>query len=419
VERHAKHEGRAGVIEDVKDKAASAAREWLATTEPNLLTDYVNLWRETTDAPLVYQLAGGLATISTLLGRKVNMDYGSGPLYPNLWILTLGPSSLFRKTTCLTQARNTISAIDESAVFPDESTREKLISTLSERPDGIFTFSEFGNFLATAKRDYMAGMKELLADLYDCPDRYRRETSGLGMLEIWNPYLVVLATSQTGWFLEKINELDLRSGFLARFLYVPAYTKERHCPFPPPLDQRGFEALVGSLNAVSTLNGRLALDAEAMNRYVAWVEQHERDLAEDDADRLSAFWTRLSPIALKLAMILHAAGNRREQRTIDVATIESTLKLVEVFKLGLRQLFTKDLALTHEQRNREKVLRHITKQTEAGGISRRDLQRATSLTRAAVDEALETLLAEERIEQSFSSSKSGKQQAVLRVLPAG
>ena len=70
----------------------------------------------------------------------------------------------------------------------------------------------------------MSGTKELLADLYDCPDEYTRLV-GQQTWHLKNVCLSILAAAQTDWFIEKLKQGDVRGGFLARFSYWPAFQK--------------------------------------------------------------------------------------------------------------------------------------------------------------------------------------------------
>lgn len=95
-----------------------------------LLDDYERLWLETTDAPRIYHVAAGLAVIASTVENRVYLPFGGERLYPNVWALILGPSSFFRKSTCIAKARKTIQRAQPDALLPDEFSREALGSVL-------------------------------------------------------------------------------------------------------------------------------------------------------------------------------------------------------------------------------------------------------------------------------------------------
>jgi hypothetical protein len=139
-----------------------------------LLDDYERLWIETSDAPRVYHVAAGLTVIAAAVENRIYLPFGGERNYPNIWALILGPSSFFRKSTCIAKARKTLAKANPDALLPDEFSREALLKRLSVRAQGLMTYSEFSGALATFGKDYMSGTKELLTDLYDCPATYSR-----------------------------------------------------------------------------------------------------------------------------------------------------------------------------------------------------------------------------------------------------
>jgi hypothetical protein len=166
-------------------------------------------------------------------------------------VLEVGPSSFYRKSTCITKARRTIARLSEgdqqSILLPDEFSREAFLKRLSERWQGLLTYSEFSGALATFGRDYMAGTKELLSDLYDCPETYVRMI-GSQTWTLKHVCLSIFAASQTDWFLEKLKAGDLRGGFLARFSYWPAFEKRRFLAVPPEPSAAIGNRLIAGLN---------------------------------------------------------------------------------------------------------------------------------------------------------------------------
>src|SRR5262245_63461519 len=66
-----------------------------------VLRDYDRVWTSTSDAPREYQLACGLATLAAVVENRIYLPFGGDRIYPNLWILVLGPSSFFRKTSSI------------------------------------------------------------------------------------------------------------------------------------------------------------------------------------------------------------------------------------------------------------------------------------------------------------------------------
>ncbi len=241
------------------------------------------------------------------------------------------------------------------------SRNEALLKRLSERPQGLLTYSEFSGALAAFSRDYMSGTRETLSDLYDSPEQYQRIV-GQQTWTLNNVCLSILAASQTDWFLEKLKSGDIRGGFLARFTYWPAFEKARFLAIPPEPDRTALTRLLSGLSSLRTVKGPMEIGGPQRARYTAWVEQHERELhGSAHIGELSPFWSRLSVTALKIAMLLQLAHDAR--LVVSPEALESALGLTDFLKASLRHLFAEEFAFTEPMRNRQKLLRLQVKDT--------------------------------------------------------
>ena len=362
---------------------------------PGLLDDYERLWLETSDAPRVYHVAAGLAVIASAVENRVYLPFGGERIYPNIWALLLGPSSFFRKSTCISKARKTLSRAHPDALLPDEFSREALLKKLSSRGQGLLTYSEFSGALATFGKDYMSGTKELLTDLYDCPASYSRVV-GQTEFKAVGICLSLLAASQTGWFLEKLKGVDMRSGFIARFSFWPAFDKKRFIAIPPEPDTQLSNDIVKRLQALTHIRPQpCVLNRAVQDRYTSWLERHERELhGHPRCDDLSPFWSRLSIMTMKFAMVLQLARDAAPE--IELDAMERAIGLTDFLKRALVHLFAEEFAFTREDQDRKKVLRHVRAKP---GIWYRDLMRACSMQKFQMDRVLETLGAEEHVEK--------------------
>jgi hypothetical protein len=361
------------------------------------LAEYEVYWTPTTDAPREYLVAGAIATIGTVISNRVYLPFGGDRIYPNLWQVLLGPSSTYRKTTCVKGVRRTLMRLYHDAkpspLFPDEFSKEALVSRLSECPQGLLTYSEFSGALAGFSRDYMSGTKELLADLYDSPVRYERIV-GKQTITANNVCISILAASQTDWLLEKLKESDIRGGFMARFTFWPAFYKRRFLAIPPEPDNKVGTQLIRHLNDIRKLEGAIMLPTSVQDRYATWLGNHERELDSlPRAGQLGPFWSRLGITTLKMALIIHVAS--AGTLLMDDAALESAIGLTEYLKASLAHLFEEEIAFTPDMKNRQKVLKQVR---ERPGIAFRDLSRHCSLLKRNLDPVIETLKAEGLIE---------------------
>lgn len=354
----------------------------------------------TTDAPREYNIACALAVHAALIGNNLYLPFGGQALRLNLWSLILGPSSDFRKSTTIDQARRTVrrlydGQVDAVPLLPDEFSREALLKRLSDRPQGLLTYSEFSGALATFGRDYMSGTKETLADLYDGPPTYER-TIGVQSFTIRDACISILAASQTEWFLEKLKAGDVRGGFLARFTFWPAFVKKHTLAIPPEPDGRLGSQLMVGLNEVRSVRGTIELPPDVRAAYARWITAHERELRGIDrvAD-LSPFWCRLSVTTLKLAAILQVSHDR--DRVVSRDCLDRAIALTEYLKASLRYLFAEEFAFSKPMQDRQRILRYVR---DHAGCKRRDILRNCNVLIKELWPILGSLKEEGRIVQA-------------------
>ena len=266
--------------------------------------------------PRIYLVGVGLIVLAAAVEDRAYIPFGGERIRLNLWHLLLGPSSFFRKSTAISKARRTIdrayadpTAVGPTPLMPNEWSREAMLKALAERGQRVLLFSEFSGALAVLGRDYMSGTKETLADLYDAPPHYSRRV-GNTEFSVDSPCLSIAAASQTDWFLQKLQQGDVRGGFLARFAFWPAFSKRRFLAIPPEPDEALGRELEAGLRQMRKVTGPVDLGG-VQEQYSKWLHRHETELdGVERAGDLSAFWSRLSIMTLKYASLLQLAQDR-------------------------------------------------------------------------------------------------------------
>ena len=74
------------------------------------LAGYIE-YTKNTEPPLSYHIWVGISTIAAALERKVYMKWGHSDIYPNQYIVLIGPSGQSRKGEAVNLARNFIDHI--------------------------------------------------------------------------------------------------------------------------------------------------------------------------------------------------------------------------------------------------------------------------------------------------------------------
>ena len=370
-----------------------------ALPSDGLLREYLDYAEPLSDAPLVYHLFVGLTVIGVTLGNRVYIPFGNQRIYPNLWTALLGPSSFYRKTTAIGIGRDLLETFEDNVILPDEFSPERLFKKLQSNPVGLLTWSEFGHALSTFERSYMMGTKEFLTDIYDCRPKYKRELNQC-TIEINNPAISILTASTPEWLKKRMREDDIRAGFYPRFLFVPAFKKEKRIAIPERPNYEGKNKLILGLRKLKDLAGEFDI-SQIEKGYEIWAFSLEDELhALEDAEMLGGFYARLSIYCLKFAMIY--ASSSGLGTFIDSGSMSKAISLTRYLCQCVRYLYSEELALTPEMRLKQKVLKIIQKYP---GIQHSRLLTLSHVRARELKEALDSLIQEELIDRRVIERK--------------
>ena len=209
---------------------------------PSWLAAYM-AWagRTGNQTPMLFHQAAGLWLLATAVGRRL---YGEAPwgirLYPNLYLMLVAGTTFYRKSTAYKLAEQVARTAIPHMLMPTPGSPERFQEALAgrmpnnfekltqEQQDRLTRAQPFaaqrgllkdevaGLFGAINKRDYMTGMKDLLMELYDCPDYFDKDTqSGLNIVE--NAALSILGVTTPAGLGSAVSEADWSNGLLIRF----------------------------------------------------------------------------------------------------------------------------------------------------------------------------------------------------------
>lgn len=369
-----------------------------AVPQRGWIRSYIDYAEKQTDAPRIFQLFAALWCLSVSVERRLAIPYfGVRPLYPNLWMVLIAPSSTYHKSTVVDIAAD-MATLTGAYLLPQEFSQEQLISELSGHPQGSFLWSEFGQPLAAFERDYMSGVKDLLANLYDCPDSYERSLRA-GVLRVENPCLSALAATNIDWMVDKRRVAnDLRGGFLARWLYVPHTSKSFTLEEPNPVDMEWRDELARTLR-ILRIKPKVTLSLERVSEQRAGLkDEMERELADTPyMVELSALYSRYQAIALKLAALYDVSfgywGGELSTEAMSLAEAAVRVLRHSVADLVASVPRHKDDALTAEILTKISLLHQQGK----SWVSLRDVYRYTGRPKEVCEKCLHELAEMDRL----------------------
>lgn len=356
----------------------------------DFIDSYLEYASEITDAPLIFHQFVGLSIGSAALGNRVFLRFGDISIYPNLWIVLLAPSSTFRKSTAIGIGARVLRSVNENLIYPTEFSQEKILEIIEKQSQGVFIYPEFMTLSGLLSRDYNAGLKAFLTEIYDSPPFYIRKTISRSY-EIRNPCISILSATTQEWFLKKLNEDDLRGGFLPRFIFVPANTKEKSLAFPRLIDMSKKNALAHMLKGVSELEGEMKFSPEAEKFYREWFQKYETGI---DGGLLTGFYSRLETYMLKLAILIESIRNR--SLLISEKSVREAGQLANFLTGSIRKMADKDFVFTRFQRDKRKV-EELIKSAGSEGIARKDLLKKSKVSADYLNKMIETLMQEQTI----------------------
>jgi hypothetical protein len=358
---------------------------------------YIGFCGDLTDAPHIFHLGVGLTILGAAMGSNVRIpSYGGLDIYPNLWLVLIAPSGFMRKSTALYQGKSLLAYSVEKAVLPDDWTPEKLAAILEDNPAGLLVVSEFTRLLGMLDRDYNKGAREMLTELYDSPERCVVERAKGNKRVIENAAVSLLGATTLDWLEERVKAKDLRGGFLARFLFLPATERGPRVEGRPHVNQSVKLTLKDWLWTVAELEG-VADYSDVWNDYSDWLYEYERKIEKSNVPGdLMGVLSRAGTTTLKLALLFQAS--LRPQLRITAEAMEMAQQLVSYLHYTT-QAVARGFADDWFEKQMQKVMRFLV--DRGGVVTRQALLRALrGLESRKLDSVLKTLREQGRIEIS-------------------
>jgi hypothetical protein len=352
------------------------------------LTSYVQHARALTDAPPIYHLAVGLSILAAAAGNRVWTEAWGQKIRAHLWIVLIAPSSYFRKTTSMNIGLGLLRQAIPTAVLANDFSREQFLADRQEQPAGVIPIGEFGSLLAVLGRDYMSGMKEQLTELYDSPDLWERKLKS-GTVKISAPAISMLSASTMDWLQKRINEGDVRGGFLPRVQFFTATEKPEWRGLVTRRNEVVERELVDVLIRLGKLEQHIAISTDAHAAFDEWLRTHEEERVDP---ALQGFHSRLETGALKLAMIYQLSAdvpNGIVPATLQVESVRYGVALADFLWTNIRTLTEHGFGTkTRHGQDLERIEELID---HNGGIDRRVLLRRSRLRLDELEPLVRTL----------------------------
>ncbi len=421
----------------------NADQEREGQTVGRWLGDYVT-WagRVANETPLIFLWGAGLFLAAVAIARRLYVHAPWGQqIFPNLYVMLIAVSTYYRKSASLNLASGVIRVAMPHMLLPQPGSPENFMNMLGGvLPSNIDTIPAIdrerlkdGNEFAAQRalvrdeisavfkamgRDYMAGMKEIIMQLYDCPPYLDSNTNNRGLVVIRNAALSILGATTPAELSTAVNVNDWYNGNLARFGLLtpePDY-KER----PAQVESVPPGNLVTRLR---TLHEKLPAPRTTESQPEAWsltahvwdychaYEQALRQMTAPDSpldDRLRAVYGRLHVQALKVAIIFAALDWADSQDNgkpiVQPAHWYRAQQITEQWRASAHRLL-QDLSESTESRLETRILRLL--KAHPGELTLRDIYKELHADRKPVADILQSLEQDGQVERIASSMRPG------------
>jgi hypothetical protein len=414
----------------------STSGKWIAT-----YIDYARAISPMT--PDIFHESAALWAVSVIIARRLVLKMAFGNIYPNLYILWLALTTLYRKSTGLTIVRTLIRDICPFLLSAQDTTPEAFLSDMAGTQPVNFAsmplidqqnwekernfsaqrsliLDEMSGLMAGAGRDYNAGLLETYLRLYDCDPSYKRSTITRGQINVKNSYLSMLGASTMGAMSGHLTSETLWSnGWWPRFGILtpevrPIWQEAKHMERPPELEvglQRLFSKLPNNHKWPES-PGELAVTM-GDGVFDVWSKYNQAlsyDLLNETLpQQLWGSYGRLPTHALKFAMILAALDWQNDPvPKITLPHMTQALTIAEGWRSSVHRAFD-SITESNFTRISNRMIKVISK--FPCGVSQRDICRAMRDKKPAdIQNALDEMITAGMIEEvpTANNGKKGR-----------
>ena len=278
-------------------------------------------YTDNTEPSTLYKKWVGISVIAACLQRKCCLQWGLSALYPNLYIVLVGPSGVSRKGTAMGPGLGLLRKLNIK-LAAEATTREALIRRLKlsitdsytdvrtgqlvDAHNSITIFSpELTVFLGYDNKQLMSD----LTDWYDCSSPWEYNTKDKKLADLIPATWVNLIGATTPDLLQAtLTREAVGGGLTSRIIFVFSDRKSKLVPVPfqNEAEKELYKDIARDLEAIRMWRGSFSVTEKFIEDWIPWYSAHETDVPFSD-ERFAAYFSRRPTHILKLSMILNAS----------------------------------------------------------------------------------------------------------------
>lgn len=292
------------------------------------------------EAPALYHRWVCASVLGALKGRNVWIPFGHSVIYPNQYIMLMGPPSS-KKGTAMGIGRTLLKGTGYTRFSADRTSKEAFIKNMrqfeADSPESIEELEalvfdapaecylyagEFVDFIGQGDVGFMM----TLTNLWDNPPHYVHPKLTGKDVRIEKPTLNLLGGSTPTTFAMSFPAEALGSGALSRYILVHSDGSGNKIAWPAPADPLATALMVEHLRQIKEMKGEMRFTKEAWD-FAAIL--YYKKVAVDDS-RFAHYMERRQQHLLKLSMLLACADLTYEITKEHLLKANTMLAVTEV-----------------------------------------------------------------------------------------
>jgi len=282
-----------------------------------------------------------------MLQRKCSLPWGHFSIFPNLYIVLVGPSGC-RKGTAMNLGypflrelgiRLAAEAITREALIKDLKLSTNTQIDSQGRPlihcSLTVHSQELTVFLGYNNMQMMAD----LCDWYDAKDRWTYRTKNQGTDELIGVWVNLLGATTPDLLRSTLPADAIGGGLTARMILVFEKRKAKSvtCPFLSEEEKKLREALLSDLEQILMLSGEFKLTKEYLDYWNFWYPSQDDNPPFTDI-RLSGYIERRAIHALKLSIIANVS--RTSNMMLELQDLQRAIAFMQEVEQKMLYVFS-------------------------------------------------------------------------------
>lgn len=291
----------------------------------------------------------GISVIAACLRRKCKFQWGTIDVYPNLYIVLVGPPGRCRKGTAMGVGEGFLRELGVK-LSSSSITREALIHQLKTSSDkhidaegkmylhsSLTIFSkELTVFLGYNNQQLMMD----LTDWFDCGDVWEYRTKNMGTDDITGVWVNLIGATTPDLLNSTLPRDAIGGGLTSRMIFVYEQDKDHTelAPFLSPEEMELGTNLLIDLEKIAMLNGTFRATEDYVERFTSWYSIADSTAPPFDDYRFAPYFERKPTHLWKLSMIMNAA--RTSSMILDSCDFDRALSLLTATEVKMPQTFS-------------------------------------------------------------------------------